>query len=429
MKSHPTKQRSNGPHFGMRFSLRALLGTMMVAAVLFAWFGWRLRKSQRQARAVAVLQRVGAAYAYDFQGPISRERRTGKLITLGQSRYPRRMHQLLGVDFLHNVTRVHLESSVRLSDEDVDRLWSALGQLPDLIYLEASGPVTKPGAIQQLVHVNRLQRLALRWAGIANDDLIVLSRMPRLAELSLNETPVTDGAMVHAGRAKSLQDIELHHSKITDAGLRDLAKLPQLRRLRLSATEIGDTGMRYLRASKSLRDLNLEHTRITDEGLSDLAMLAGLEQLDLSLNTVSERGIQHLTNLASLKRLRLSSTPAGPSALAMLSTLPALEELQIDGSAVSGDLAPLYRFPKLRRLSCPLRGNEAVNRGLRLPPSLEELAGVTFGDSTLLDQVTSLPNLKVIHTNDYYGLSIASAEESAIQRLQAARPAVQVLRK
>ena len=40
---------------GMRFSMRTLLAIMLIAAIFFAWFGWRLRKSQRQTHALAVL--------------------------------------------------------------------------------------------------------------------------------------------------------------------------------------------------------------------------------------------------------------------------------------------------------------------------------------------------------------------------------------
>ena len=74
---------------------------------------------------------------------------------------------------------MHLETSYRLSTEEIDRLWKALGDLPDLIYLEASGPVTQPGAIRQLGNCPRLRRLALRWANISDGDLAILERMPR----------------------------------------------------------------------------------------------------------------------------------------------------------------------------------------------------------------------------------------------------------
>src|SRR5262245_30826327 len=84
----------------LRFRLRTLLTAMLVAAVFFAWFGWRLRKSQRQARAVAVLERVGTIWTYDYQDfdyELGRPRRTparlGKPIgVIGKSAYSRRLH-------------------------------------------------------------------------------------------------------------------------------------------------------------------------------------------------------------------------------------------------------------------------------------------------------------------------------------------------
>ena len=67
MDAAPTKSHTANWRWLLQFSLRSLLAVMLVAAVGFAWFGWRLRKSQRQARAADVLQEFGAMYGYDFQ--------------------------------------------------------------------------------------------------------------------------------------------------------------------------------------------------------------------------------------------------------------------------------------------------------------------------------------------------------------------------
>jgi hypothetical protein len=405
-----------------------MFAVMLIAAVFFAWFGWRLQKSHRQAAAIAVLQQVGAVYGYDYQGPIARPaNRWGKLApAAGRSHYPRWLHEWLGVDFLHNVTRVHLETSYRLSAADVDRLWSALGDLPDLVYLEASGPVTRPGAIQRLQRARHLQRLALRWADIADEDLAILARMPRLEELNLNETPVTDAAMAYVARAPNLQAIELHHTKITDAGLMNVAKLKQLRRLRLSATDVADEGLRHLAGLEHLNELDLEHTKITDRGVVHVASLSHLERLNLSLNAITEDEFPRLASLLCLKQLNIQLTPIGPSALATLPKLPALESVQLTGPIVSGDLSPLSQCRKLRVLTIPVGEQDPVRNGLKLPPSLEEISGLRLIDATLFDQLASLPNLKVIHAHATYA-SMYQEEMDAVNRFRTARPDVQVL--
>src|SRR4051812_5011997 len=100
MKSPQTPHWPSWFRVPLRFSMRTLLVFMLVAALSFAWFGWRLRKSQRQAHAIAVLQSVGAVYAYGYEGPIVRSTRTWTLApTPGRSGYPRWLHQRLGVDF------------------------------------------------------------------------------------------------------------------------------------------------------------------------------------------------------------------------------------------------------------------------------------------------------------------------------------------
>jgi hypothetical protein len=416
----------------LRFTLRTMLAVMLVAAVFFAWFGWRLRKSQRQARAVTVLQELGALYAYDFQGPIVRStaRPRGKLVvTPGRSPFPRRLHDLLGIDFLHNITRVHLETSYRLADDDIDRLWNALGDLPDLVYLEASGPVTRPGAIRRLQIHRRLQRLALRWANIADGDLAVVAQLSRLEELNLNETPVTDAAMAQVGGSKRLEKLELHHAKITDSGLRDIAKLPRLRRLRLSATEIGDNGVRQLRNLKHLHDLDLEHTRITDAALSDVACLAELERLNLSLTPVTQQGFPQLERLSQLRSLQLVGTAVESDALQTIARLPNLEELFVDYKVVSGDLSPLADCKSLRRLSCPLGISGAIDRPFKLPPNLEEVKSVSLSDPVIFDELMSLPRLKLIQNrHSFSSLEKEQDDLAAEQKFRAIRPTVQIVR-
>jgi len=415
----------------LRFSLRTVLLATLVAAVFFAWFGWRLRKSQRQARAVAVLQALGAVYTYDFQtfvyegkGPGGRTWRSVKPVEVsGNSAYPRRLRKLLGVDFLHNITRVHLETSYRLADDDIDRLWSALGDLPDLVYLEASGPVTRPGAIRHLHNHKRLQRLALRWAHIADSDLAVVAKMPRLELLNLNETPVSSDALIHASRAKSLRQLELHHTKISDAGLSHVAGLPQLKRLRLSGTDVGDEGVRHLRGLEGLIDLNFEHTNIGDQALEDVSRLTHLQRLDLSLTRVTELGISRLTRLVELKQLRLDATGAGPEALLTLPSLAALEELDIGGDIVSGDLSPLARCSNLRVLVFSPRSTRPLVSALAVPPTVEEIRGLAL-DSNTFDFFSSLPNLRIVHVSS----SVTVGPERAIvQDFKTARPRVQVV--
>jgi internalin A len=410
--------------------MRTLLAVMLVAALSFAWFGWRLRKSQRQMHAISVLQSVGAVYAYDYEGPISRATRHPWTLspTPGRSRYPRWLHKRLGVDFLHNITRVHLETSYRLADDDIDRLWNALADLPNLTHLEASGPVTRPGAILHLRHARRLQALSLRWATIADDDLAVLAQLPQLQELNLNETPVSDAAFEHVGRIRNLRAIELHHTLVTDDGLRQIAKLSRLQRLRLSGTKIGNEGVAHLRRLNQLSDLNLEHTNITDSGLEHVAAIPRLHRLDLSLNTLSRNGLMILAQRSQLKSLRLEGTTAGPDALAAITKLPALEELQIAGPIMSGDLSALADCAKLRVLHSSLMWAESSSlaQRLKLPQSLQEISGVKLSD-VVIEELAALPNLEVVHV---LRSTLDPEQVAAVQKLQdtlaITRPAVQV---
>src|SRR5262249_24842128 len=124
----------------------------------------------------------------------------------------------------------------------------------------------------------RLRRLALRWAEIADEDLSVLAVMPQLEELNLNESPVTDASLVHVGRTANLRSIELHHDNIHGTVLESIARLRHLQQLRLSGTEVSDEGISLLGGHTALADLDLEHTKITDQGLAAIANLPNLQR-------------------------------------------------------------------------------------------------------------------------------------------------------
>jgi hypothetical protein len=402
---------------------------MLLSALVFAWFGARLRKARRQSRAIAVLQGLGAVYAYDFQGPVAKQFVRTRFYApgsvpvapAGRSGYSKRLLDLLGIDFLHDITQVHIESTRRMSDENVEQLWAAIGSLPNLVSLEASGPVTRPGAIRRLGQHHRLRRLALRWAEIADDDLGVLVNMARLEDLNLNETPVTDAALVHVGRATNLRSIELHHTNINGSGLESIVRLSHLQRLRLSGTEASDEGISHLGGHASLVDLDLEHTKITDRSLEAIADLPNLERLDLSLNAVTEAGVAKLVRLSRLKELRLQATQAGPAALATLPKLPALESLTIDGPIASGDLTPISECAQLQRLVCPLYGSDGKAKPIELPHNLVEISGAPLTDEAMFEQLAALPKLRVLRGT----YSTFDPEQvAAVQRFKSARPEV-----
>ncbi|MEX2176886.1 MAG: hypothetical protein WD872_21140 [Pirellulaceae bacterium] len=395
-----------------RFSMRSLLMAMLIAAVLFAWFGWRYRRAQRQAPAVAVLRELGANVVYDFDGSHVVAVGRSKKVVANSSPYPAWLVDRLGIDFFHDVTKIHCESSRKLTDENVRRFWLAVGDLPDVVDLEASGGVTRPGCLAPLAGHRKLRTLALRWADLGTSDFEVLARLEGIEELNLSETPITDADLALIGRIEPLQRLDLHHTKITDAGMKELAGLPNLEQLWLSGTTIGDEGIALLRGHPKLWDLDLCHTKITDKSLVHVAAIPQLAELDLAMTTVTDRGLVHLEGHATLAYLNLESTAIAGEGLAHLKRLPNLRELCL-GSRSRGteiSLAGLTRCRQLQRLKVNGQVNLSELAQLDLPRVIEVGFGGEMITEEMLLALAETDNIKAIYY-DLFGIPPAAVQQ------------------
>jgi len=332
---------------------------------------------------------------------VSRQEKVGRrsqLVVVHQSRYPEWLISRLGIDFFHNVTEVHCESSCRLSDSDVKRFWEAIGKLPDLTRLEASGGVTRPGALRTLQGHARLESLSLRWADLAPPDYSIIQSLHRLVELNLSETPVTDEGLAAISRSASLTSLDLHHAKITNAGIPYLARMKQFERLWISCTEISDEGISHLRGHPALVDLDLCGTHISDKSLAHLATVPRLADLDVSRTGITDAGLMHLEGHKALTYLNLEYTAVSGDGLGSLKRVPHLEELCLGTPWQEINLAPLSGCRQLKRLKLSFvsRLNEKL-ADLVIPTVLELGSSRTLIDDESLGRLALMPKLKAIH--------------------------------
>jgi Leucine Rich repeat len=405
---------------GPRFSLRALVLLVLLSAIGSGIYSWGLRRAQRQAPAAATLREFGARLIYDCD--VTREeivRRRRRLVDVHESPYPEWLISRLGIDFFHNVTEVHCESSRRLSDSDVKRFWAAVGKLPELTHLEASGGVTRAGSLRALDRHTQLESLALRWAEVAPTDYVVLQKLNRLERLNLSDTPITDECLANIGGIKTLKCLDLHHATITNAGIEYLAQLPRLERLWLSGTKVGDEGIALLRGHPTLTDLDLGYTTITDDSLSHVATISRLSQLDVAATAVTDHGLSFLEAHPTLSYLNLESTEVRGSGLASLQRLPNLEEICLGGRdklKTAIDLAGCRRLERLK-----LFGGVSLVEELEqsdIPPAIE-LVAYSLSDKELMD-LASNTKLKAIYGSWYGGYGAVTP--SAVAAFRKARP-------
>ena len=151
------------------------------------------RRIQREA--VAAIKDAGGRISYDW------EWRGGKPIVGGKPWAPKRLTDLIGVDYFGHVTCVDLFSSSKASDAT-------------------------------MTHVARLSQLEL---------------------LLIGSPPLGDGELAHLKSLTKLSGLVLIGTRITDAGLAHLKGLTNLSFLILVGTQVTDAGVKALkRASPSL---------------------------------------------------------------------------------------------------------------------------------------------------------------------------------
>ncbi|MCY2990028.1 MAG: hypothetical protein NTY19_19465 [Planctomycetota bacterium] len=96
-----------------QFSLRTMLIVMLLAGSGMGWFAHRLKQASRQREAVAAIQKLGGAVAYDCE--LRGEGAPG----------PVWLRQRLGDDFFTNVTWVNL-GRTQVAAETMEQLQQAL---------------------------------------------------------------------------------------------------------------------------------------------------------------------------------------------------------------------------------------------------------------------------------------------------------------
>ena len=191
-----------------QFSLRALLGTMLVVSALFGWLAVAMKHSREEHLAAAEIRRLGGTamhcHQYDAKDPS----------WLSEVDWPRR---ILGDDFFVTINYVSLQNS-----------------------------------------------------DITDADLVHLRALPHLQALHLNRCSITDDSLAGIGRLSKLEQLSLGQTKITDNGLSQLARLLELEVLRLQKTSVSDAGLRTLRSLPQLRDVDVTKTAVTEQGIAAL---------------------------------------------------------------------------------------------------------------------------------------------------------------
>ena len=250
----------------------------------------------------------------------------------------RRVHDLTGVHYATNLTRLELDNS-RVSD------LSPVRDLTNLDFIEVHGPIPDLSPLAGLINLRRLD-----IAGVNVSDLSPLEALTNLKELVIADTNISDLTPV-AGLV-NLEYLAFSNDTISDisglaglinlkyihtwgnrfSDLSPLAGLTNMEALDICGAELSD--LSPLASLTGLKELYLRSNRISD--ISPIAGLTGLNRLDLGFNAISD--VSPLAGLTNLKWLSVADNDI--SDVTPLARLINLQWLGVYKNEIS-DISPL----------------------------------------------------------------------------------------
>jgi hypothetical protein len=146
-------------------------------------------------------------------------------------------------------------------------------------FSSSAAPLLKDADLDVLPNLKHVVGLQLgNCAGITDEGLAVLRKLPDLEQLDLGRSPefmqlmlrtdppLTEVVIDHVKGLVRLKDLSLAQAKITDAGLAKLKNLRNLESLDLSGTLVTNAGLQVLKGMPRLRLLIVDSPGITPEG-------------------------------------------------------------------------------------------------------------------------------------------------------------------
>jgi len=196
-----------------QFSIRSLLGFVLVCAVVCSWLAVQMQQARRQKEAVEALGHFTGCIFYDYQCSGRRWEPPGHAW----------LEEVLGEDFFADIEMVS-----GLNDALTDAEMEHLESLPRLRVLRMSGRGVTDAGLTHLEGLTQLRDLVLVDSHITDAGLVHLETLARLEVLHLRWMPITDAGLVHLKGLKGLRELSLHATRVTPEGVQRLRQaLPE----------------------------------------------------------------------------------------------------------------------------------------------------------------------------------------------------------
>ena len=337
---------------------------------------------------------------------------------------PARIRRLGGkveLDAAKRVVKVDL-MNIETSDEDV----AAIATLGDLAWLRLWGAGITDDSVRKLCKLPRLKNLQLLFTSMTDQGADCLAGMTGLEALDLRGCArLDDRALVPIEKLTRLSNLKLQTPGVTDAGIDHLLPLRGLTTLALEQAALGPAGLKKLAGLAKLEDLSfLECQTLSDEAVACLAPLAALKRLSLRGTPIDGSGLAHLRT-AGLEKLDLSQTNTGDKALESLARASALKWLNLWCTQVGdGGLKHLAGLPKLAWLN--LENTRIADAGLAHLARLGGLENLNLRQTDVTD--AGLGHLKRLTGLKELSLGVTSVSDAGAAGLRAALPHCRIVR-
>lgn len=172
-------------------------------------------------------------------------------------------------------------------------------ELAQLDELELSGTKVRPALIESCVRLPSLTHLSLENIELEAEPGKLrhfLSELHQVTHLRLAGCGVGLSDIAEMEIASTIDTLAVPGSAVADDELAVLTKFPRLRSLDLSSSSVSDRGMRQIAANSGLVSLTLAGSRgVGDQGLRELGRMRSLKHLDVCDTCASASGIARLS--------------------------------------------------------------------------------------------------------------------------------------
>jgi hypothetical protein len=417
----------------IRYSFKALLIVVTLAAVALTMFRARLDSSRLQRQAVVDLTAAQVSIRYDYEddstigavdpfSPAAGANAANGSPTIKINPLRLWIGRMLGRDFVANVKEVHfnrprsasviaqlrdlrrietLKFSVSREFEELqDDAWQELMKCRNVERLELRHDQHHPG--RRLVGLSawqQLRSLTISRGAFNVEDAQEVARLTNLRRLSLGPNYMIDGALGPLSALRRLEEFELGYAhpwgQATNTSVAFLTDLPRLRVVSLSRLPSFDNEVFTILDELSQLDslsLNLDQSDVTDAKIERLARLKSLTTLSLTRTQVDDAMLEKLRPLTRLKELHLAGTQVTDAGLEHLDAFKNLRVLGLGNVPITDQgIASIVVLSELERLT--LSHAEATDAGIMRLGGLSKLRQLWLGDEIPPTTIAELQKL------------------------------------